>query len=345
MSEPVGHILIERLRGLRIHRTGEAWELAVITLPYPGQEGSDAPASNPQCAVCTSEKGGMMTTEPAPPAKLRPSCLLEALSAFALDAHVPGAAPLGYLPARVQISTPPPAIREHFEKAMRDLGIVVEVKEHLSQIQTVIESLEEAMEDFEERYVVAPPLIRAKGVTLEQIRSFAQAAAEFWNAEPWRHFEDEVLWEIEPKPKTRGLRCCIVMGGGEMEYGLGFLSSPMDMFGMKMRDALGDEPVRPRGTVWSMTYESLVTMPQTDAFLFLNEQLPMAHPEALPVPMGVTEAGRVMRPNREQLVLMEALLRGFAGINRKAVRGKKPVLTFRVPTFDGEMELTLTGWG
>lgn len=225
---------------------------------------------------------------------------------------------------------------------MRDLGIVVEVKKALEHVQAAVESLKELGDLSESHYIDAPPLMASKGLTLEHVRSFADAAAKFWQAAPWRHFDDEVLWEIRPVPRTKGMRFCQVLGGGGMEFGFGFMSSVADFERMQTGDPFDLESSRPSGTIWSMTYESLVSAPEPDAMLWIEERLPLASPKALPLPMGVTEAGRVLRPDREQLRLMEALLRGFAEVKRAQLEDNAPVLNFRVPTLDCEMVLTLT---
>lgn len=334
------NIMLERLRPLPIQKSDEVWEVAVVQVPTLVQEEGDPKPWEPLCAVCVSSKGGASASPPVRPEQLTRSCALEAITSLAQGSLEPGAEPIGYLPQRVHIASMPEAVRDHLTEALSSLGVTVEVKSSLPRVMEFVNGLAYALENATDEPVKLPALHRVKGMTAEHVRSFAEAAAEFWKAAPWRHFGGEVFWDIAPTPKTRAMRTCFVMGGGGEEFGIGFLSSAVEAQAMAIRSALGTEPVRPRGTVWSVTFDAIDVAPLPDLEYWDQHDLPIAAEDGFPLPVGFTESGRVKRPTPVQLQLMEALLRGFASIS--AADADRDELKFNVTTADGPMSLTLT---
>jgi len=52
-------------------------------------------------------------------------------------------------------------------------------------------------------------LLDSWGMTIGRVRAFAEAAAEFYRAAPWRYLSDADLIEVElPKP-PRGMSCFV----------------------------------------------------------------------------------------------------------------------------------------
>ena len=334
------NIMIERLRPLPVQKSDEVWEVAVVQLPTLVQEEGDPRPWEPLCAVCVSSEGGASASTPVRPDQLTRSCALEAITSMAQESLAPGGEPIGYLPQRVHIATMPEMVRDHLTEALQSLGVAVEIKSSLPRVTEFIRGLADTLENESDEPLKMPALHRVKGMTAESIRRFAEAAAEFWNAAPWRHFDGEVFWEIAPTPKTRALRTCFVMGGGGEEFGIGFLTSATEAQAMAIRSALGNAPGRPRGTVWSVTFDAIDIAPLPDLEYWDQHDLPIAAENGFPLPAGFTEAGRVKRPTPVQLQLMEALLRGFASIG--AADAGREALSFKSTTADGPMPLTLT---
>lgn len=339
MTQPTKNLTVERLRNLPVHRDDETWEVAIISLPMPVKEAGDSEPWQPVCAACVSSHGGVMLSRPTKMTELATSSALEAVASFASDPHTPEAEPLGYLPSQVHVSAMPKNVQSHLMEALQSLGVEIEVKPELPMLNAFVQCMTEDLSQMKGSPLSAPPLLKGKDMSVDRIRAFAEAAALFWDAAPWKHFDGEAAWTIKPKPKTRALSACLVMGGGGEEFGLAFLPSATEAYGMQMRSMLDTAPARPRGTLWSVTFEHVTIAPIADQNLWEHEQLPLAHEDAFPIPVGFTESDRVMRPRADQLALMESLLRGFATITRDDTAEDE--LTFRTTNFDGEVTLTL----
>ena len=338
MQHASRNLTVERLRALPVHRDDEVWEIAIVRLPTPVQEPGDKEPWRPVCAVCASNRGGAMVSQPVRPSELAASAALDALASFAQDSHVHHAPPLGFLPSRIHVAELPPPVHAHLAAALAELGIEIEERAQLPEVQAFVGGMVEAIRKIDEvGELDAPPLLR-KGITVERIHAFAEAAALFSTAAPWKHFDHEVVWTITPQPKTRPLRHCLVMGGGGEEFGLAFLPSALEIFHMEQRAIFG-EPVRPRGTLWSVTFDHFAQAPLKDQELWERERLPLASPGAFPIPVGFTESGRAVRPRADQLALMEMLLRAFASLT--AADAREDLLTFLTHNFDGDATLIL----
>jgi len=88
-----------------------------------------------------------------------------------------------------------------------------------------------------------------------------------------------------------------------------------------------------------VTFDSEEGVPEADLDLWKREGLPLAGADAYPVPFGVTEAGKIMRPHPDQLTLMEAMLRIFASATEAEMRGR--VIVRMVAGFGGETRYRL----
>lgn len=342
---------IERLKSLSIRQTSEFWEVAAapmpMTMPAPSTASSGAGAkAKPEqmvACVCTSSEGGMMMADPQTVARFSDTSGLEALVRFALDPHTREAKPLNYLPAQVRIGPMPKAAQQTLADALGALGVIVDVKDNAPMAEECLLGLAAHLSGFEEngsRLIGAPALGRVKGMTTDRVAAFADAASAFWKAAPWKHFKGEVLWRIDPAPKLRELRYCLVMGGGGQEFGLAFLSDPMQVVAMSASDDPGDYLAHSAGTHWSVMFDSLDAFPAADADFWVKNSLPVADPNAYPMPMGFALAsGRVRRPSPSNLTLMEGLLRAFAGLTKSEIRAGGFVRT--VQTFEGSRSLSL----
>lgn len=268
---------------------------------------------------------------------------LDALAKFALSPLLPNAKPLNYLPARVHIGPMPEAAQQTLASALTGTGVIVEIKNDVDLAADFFFGFASQMTGVGGSGVSplngVTPLIRTKGMTVPRIAAFADAARMFWNAAPWRHLEGEILWRIEPAPKTRPLRHCTVMGGGGKEVGLAFLADPMQMMAMAAADDPSDYWNTADGIHWSVTFDSTEDAPRADLLFWQEHGLPLAEPDAFPIPLGVTHTHRVHRPSPENLTLMESLLRAFAPLDRVEIKAGR--FTREVVTFNGPRTITL----
>jgi hypothetical protein len=294
------NIQLERLRTLPVHRDDEVWDVGFISLPIHASVGdAKQGTTRPIVAACASTRGGVAVTDPYLPRDMPRTAMLDALARFALDAQVPGAPALGYLPKRIRTSPGGGEVAAELETAMRDLGVEVEIKTELPVLEDFASFLDEQasglMGEGGAGHFAAPGLMRAKGMTVERVRTFADAASIFFKARPWDRFQDEMLWRVEPKPRTRALSHFTIMGGAGEEFGLGFLSSPNDMMRMIFQ---GDPEAfmrSQRRTMWSVTYEHIDNLPYKDAELWERESLPVAAEDGYPLALGITPSGKSRR--------------------------------------------------
>src|SRR5207245_3399710 len=63
-------------------------------------------------------------------------------------------------------------------------------------------------------------------VAPQRLRSFAEAAADFYRAAPWQHLIDEDLIRVESPAPREELSHISIMGAGGTAWGLAFFRSP-----------------------------------------------------------------------------------------------------------------------
>ena len=335
---------LERLCTLPVHRDDEVWEVGFISLPLQVPDGdAKQGTTRPIMAACVSSRGGVAATAPSLPQDTPRSAIFDALAMFALDPHLPGAPALGYLPKRIRTSPDGGEVATELEAVMRGIGVVVEIKAELPVLEDFASFLNEQasglMDEAGALQSAAPGIMRTKGMTVERVRAFADAASIFFKAQPWIRFPDEVLWRVEPKPRTRALSHFTIMGGAGEQFGLGFLSSPMDMMRMMFQDDPEAFMQSRRTTMWSVTFDVIDYLPEQDADLWERESLPVAAENAYPLASGITPSGKLRRPTPEQLNYLESVLRAAAQLTPDHAH-RKPI-AIKVRTHDGERSLRL----
>ncbi len=350
--------------------------MALIMLPTSVRE-VGAPPYRPVVALCASSDGGVAASELMAPDALEPTCLLHAIARFALEPLVRGAPPLGYLPSRVRMPAKGDAATNLVENVLASTGVSVQRTDDLTYFLAAAHFIGECTEGSDAAPLSMPGLMAAKGMTIDRVRGCAEAMALFCAAAPWRTLADEVPWRIQPAPTTPAMRTCIVTGALGEQIGLAFLPSIEDFAAMHIMPAITGVPYLPRTTLWTVMLEPLESAPEADIELWRREGLPLcelpaigaastpakskapsrSHSSAagrgrgsgatsaavtvpaIPLPVGVTATGRVLRPTLAQIVLMEALLRGFAATDASELR--RDPLRFAVQTCDGARKLTL----
>ncbi len=342
------NIQAERLRHLAIKP--EEWEVASGRLPVSAPlEPGGRPEPFVAC-VCVSEAGEMCMADPQPERLASASVGVDAFTRLALDGVAQAMPALGYLPEAVTIGTLPRRARDALGEVLAELGIRVELKTQTPRASAVLEVLGEAMlggSEVDGGPIDAPGLIRARGMTIERVAAFADAAAAFWEAGPWELSGAEVLWRIEPAPKTKGLTHVTVMGALGQEFGLGFLAGIHELIGMMGAEDPGELFSMLRRTMWSVGFEERGYIPEEDALLWDEHSLAVAKDDegvgVYPLALGVSPSGKAMRPTPVNLTVMESVLRAFVGMTPKDMhRGE---LEVEVPTFEGARRVRLEAVG
>ena len=98
-------------------------------------------------------------------------------------------------------------------------------------------------------------LLSAKSVTVDQLRSFADAAADFFRARLWLHLCDDDLIRIHTPKARAGMQFAVVLGAGREVYGLGFYATAEEHYRLRnRRSGWQDLPL------WQLSYDSVTRL-------------------------------------------------------------------------------------
>lgn len=316
---------VERLKKLPL-RAGERWQGALFRSPTWVKEDEYPKPFRPWAALWVSASTGMIgmpVMESTPDKNF--SLALDGLVNFACDSEFGG-----YRPEKLEVRDP--ALADYLEKILSGTGTQVECRDRLMAFDEAYNELVKQLS----QDAVLPDALKAKGVTVEMMRSYAEAAKEFYAARPWRHLCDVDLIWIESPVIDPGLRYASVMGNGGMTYGIGFYDSPaaFEVFisGQGM-EALG------RNQYWTLLFGGIEELPFGDADLWEDESLPVASDQAYPLAMCYDPRGKHRRPQPDTLAFFEGLLRALARTSEAQIDSGRWQQT--VPTFQGEKTFTL----
>ena len=254
-----------------------------------------------------------------------PAAAVAALIDFALQSDVGG-----YRPGRVEVADPEMVEAIAF---LREVGIEVRVVERLDAVERVLDAMMEAQGG---GLPPVPGPLDGRGVTLERMQRFAEAAAAFYRAAPWQYLTDADLVEIEEPEAPTGMQCAVVLGAGRSAYGLGFYRSRDDYILFRHGAERGG---RALPGLWQVSFDPVNQTPPEDVRLWKDHGLPLASEQAYPAAMWSGKRGEVKRPTSKQLVFLEGLLRAFSRTAEAEIdsgRWQK-----ETETHDGPMAFTL----
>ncbi len=229
-----------------------------------------------------------------------------------------------------------PTLAEYLRNQLADACIEVRVADELSGFDQAAAELCSLVES---RSSGPPGMMSARGMTVDRLRSFADAAATFYRAAPWRYLADVDLIQIESPKAPRGMAFCVVLGAGGCEFGLGLYPS-RDRFEQFLRAA--HEPVRDASLgagLSHVTFEALNDLPIDDAALWIEHQLPAAGERAYPIVLKHLVPGKTKRPSSQELTFLEGLFRSLAAASEEEIDSGR----FRkeITTHDGAIAFTL----
>lgn len=236
-----------------------------------------------------------------------PGLLIEALHETVrkagMDAHLPG---------RLQLTDPRDAalVRE----GLAGTGIVVDVVERVPAFLHLRDALRERARTESN----VPSLSEGEGVGVEQARAFADAAADFYHAEPWEHFDNEDLIEIECELADPRFRIAAIMGAGGDEFGLFFMDS-REHHASIISGAESKRRVERSGGDWGLSFVMPYEIPLADHDFWLDNELPLADGFSYPFPVRIGPGDEVGRPNARQLAYFEGLMRAIVDSSEEEI--------------------------
>jgi tetratricopeptide (TPR) repeat protein len=316
---------VERLKRLP-QRTQETWQGGLTRLPMWAREPDQKPY-RPWIAGWISIKTKLVhTSEPRGPQEKTLEMALNTLTDFACNKEL-----AGYRPGKIEVRDS--ALAEHLGKLLAEAGIEVEQRNKLFTFDQMIAD----MAEYVEGRPLVPDALDVKGVTVELMWAFADAAAQYYRAKPWQHLTSDDLVEIESPFVDACLRYLTVLGAGGNTLGLGFFDSVSQfesLFEQKNPTSLGV------GKHWTVLFGPITELSFGDADLWEDRDLPVADVDAYPAAICLELNAKLRRPGPDILCYLEGLMRSLALTTEDQMdtgRWTKTVLTAR-----GEMEFALS---
>ncbi len=236
-----------------------------------------------------------------------------------------------YRPARIDCND-----RQFADELNRHLdgsGTIVHYRAKMGEWNAVIRDLVDHLQS-----AAPPPLpsLRDSGCSDEQIREFATAAAEFYQAKLWEWLDDTDLITIETPKPPRYLKHAVVLGAGSQRYGLGLYEDAEDHYALMARRT------DPRQmSLFSFVYEIGADVMSGDVDLWEELDLPLETGEAYPDANLFSPDGP-RRPTPKEVDFLIIVLKGLAQTSEEEldsgrwtkwvhVSGKRKKCAFSIP--------------
>lgn len=305
---------------------GEVWQGGLVRVPTWVQDAPDKKLYRPWAGFWVSLRTGLVNmTMQREDGGRDPEPALSALLEFGLNRKLAGCRP-----ERLEVTDEQTAA--YLKRELGEIGLQVAVTKDPSGIRDMLRQLAESMS----HGPLPPTALEARGVTVERMRAFAEAAAAFYRAAPWRHLTDEDLVHIEAPAPPQGLGYCSVLGAAGHTFGLGFYRNPGDLDALQ--DAEDPKALLEAEDRWSVLYGPLSDLPFGDVDLWEDHALAVAGEEAYPLVAEFGPKG-IERPDAKVLAYLEGLLHVLAKSSEEEIdRGR---WSHEVGTQDGPVQFTL----
>lgn len=236
-------------------------------------------------------------------------------------------------PERVEVRDS--SLAQYLRVHLSDTGIeVVETKQFTmadraaAEVANMMEGLTPEM----------PDLLETRGMSVERLRAFADAAAEFYRSAPWEIFSDADLIQIKSSKPPKGLGFFTVLGAGRQTYGLGIYSSRKHFERFIRAGHTGKLDASLLEGLTQFTFDHRDDLPPGDAEIWDEHRLPLADRDAYPCIIKRSSDGSINRPTAKELTYLEAVLRAFALTTEDDLDSGR--WTKSVATFEGPKDVT-----
>jgi len=315
MLEPVRRIFPVSLSSQPSHPL-EVWQVGIVRLPvWLPLKGA---WSRTWMAVCLGEDvSDFLFSKPGKEEEI-PSLVAELLSEAGRKWRA--------RPARVQVADA--ELAGILEGLLTPHGVRVDTEAELPDLRGLMDTLVLHLTPDDLR----PSPLTGDGVTVDRLRAFARAAADFY-ASPCRgHLTSDDLIRVEAPKAGADFRTVVVDPIGPSGAGLFFLPDLSNL--PETPDLLDLELVMKevRGA-WTIAFEQPWDAPPEDLDLWERCGLPWAGKDLCPVALYVGPEV-LERPNRRQLAFFEGLLAALAATTEEDIdsgRWKKRVATAEGP--------------
>ena len=174
--------------------------------------------------------------------------------------------------------------------------------EQMPAVAEALRSLEEATSGGQRH----AGMLEGTGVTADQLCTFADAAADFFRAAPWRQLTNEDLIVAKAPQIPKAMRHVCVLGNAGEQFGIAFFESRQAF--ERIYSRAGFLPQRAFG----VTFGPIDDLPFADVDLWEDLHLPVVNPQAYPLAADLASDGTMRRLNAKELTAAEALLRALA---------------------------------
>jgi tetratricopeptide (TPR) repeat protein len=300
----------------------ETWQIEVVPLPVwlpPEGIGTPSRACMVTCLSVDSEKSlgsGIGRADEIP------SVLTDLLSRAGREWHAQ--------PARVQVADA--ALAGILEGILAPQGIRIETLAELPDIRELTGLFIGQMPQD-----VRPGPLTGPSVTVERLRGFAKAAAEFYDAPCWRLLTGDDLIRVEAPEVEDGLRFLSMnRPGGRSLAGLLFFLDGINL------EALEGEVTRvlsEAGGLWTVLFEPCWRAPSADMEIWDRHGFPWTGEGRCPVSYFLGTEG-IERPDGRQLAFFEGLLAALAATTEEDLDSGR--WTKQVSTASGPVRFVLS---
>ncbi|MBI4607856.1 MAG: tetratricopeptide repeat protein [Candidatus Rokubacteria bacterium] len=321
----VSSLIVERFKRLP-RLSDDRWQGGLARLPSWIERGPEGKPYRPWAGIWVSLKTGLINLKLEPePGAHDWTLALDALLEFGLKRNLAGCRPGSLEVADEELGS-------RLLDALGDRDLTLAVSPGLPAVTRVLAEMSKQMAGAP----LPPDALNASGVTVDRMRTFAEAAKRFYEAAPWRYLSDEDLIHVEAPAAQRGLTHVTVLGAARQTFGLGFFESVDDH--NEVQERLEPEALveRPR---WSLFFGPISEMPFGDADLWGESGLPVAGDDAYPVAIRFSPDGKLRRPDAAILSYLEGLLRTLAQTTEGEIDQGR--WTCEVETFDGPVAYQL----
>jgi tetratricopeptide (TPR) repeat protein len=309
-------------------RSNEVWQGGLVKLPawIDNPHDPGGPPYRPTGALWVSLRTGLLHMAlPDAGEAATPELALKALIEFGLRES----RGLNGRPSVIEVRDP--QMRDALSGPLSALNTTVALVEELPVVAGALRSLEAAAGDG----LRHAGMLEGTGVTADQLRGFADAAAAFFRAEPWRHLTNEDLIVVNTPQVPKGMRHVCVLGNAGQQFGLAFFESRQEFERIYSRAG----SVLPR-RAFGVTYGPIDDLPFADVDAWDDLSLAVVNPLAYPLAADLADDGTMRRLTAAELAVAEALLQALAQTTEDELDSGS--WRHVVETFAGPMTLELT---
>lgn len=172
------------------------------------------------------------------------------------------------------------------------------------------------------------------GMSIERLGAFADGAALFYQARPWRELHDDDVIDVASPAAPKGMRCASILGAGGQVMGIGFFAN-LKSYHQSVERGLGA-----RGARWALMYHAPDELSPEDADAWREHGLRVVttggagDDDAIPVLMRYHgTSSKVDRADGQTTSFVEGLCRAIAMTSPAEMDSGRWEKT--VDTFDG----------